>query len=86
VYIIWAEAGSPESGFTADIMGSVFKSDGTTLYKIVDNGKDFLNKSNSASDNPKAITVDAVDKIVKIQITKETAVGTFAIKVIEVIQ
>lgn len=84
VYIIWAEAGSPESGYTADLMGSVFKSDGTTLYKIVDNGKDFLNKSNSASDNPKAIAVDASDKIVKILIAKETAVGTFAIKVVEV--
>jgi hypothetical protein len=84
VYIIWAEAGSPETGYTADVMGSVFKSDGTNLYKIVENGKDFLNKSNSGSDNPKAIAVDATNKIVKIQIAKETAVGTFAIKVVEV--
>ena len=42
VKIMWAEEGSPESGFTAEIMGSVYKMDGTTPYKDVANNKDIV--------------------------------------------
>jgi len=82
VEIIWAEVDSPESGYTAEIMGSVFHLDGETPYQILDNGKDFLVKNNSHSDNPKAVEVNATEKKIKIHIEVNSLQGTYAIKVI----
>jgi len=81
--IMWAEAGSPEAGYTANILGSVFKKDGQTPYKDVANNKDFLDKENSASNNPKYILTDTAENNFKIHL-KNTTPGTFAIKVVEV--
>ncbi|MBI9068523.1 MAG: hypothetical protein JEZ09_14605 [Salinivirgaceae bacterium] len=85
--IIWAEVGSPENtgdiSYTADIQGSVYMSDGLTAYEQLDNpGKLFEDKDKSWSDNPKGIVVDESDKIVKIFLRKNAAVGTFALKVV----
>lgn len=82
--IIWAEIDSPEGGYTGEIMGSVFRADGTTVYQIVDNGKDFLKKNKSHSDNPKAILVNPTDNHIKVHIQPNTQAGTFAIKIIDV--
>jgi hypothetical protein len=85
VNIIWAENGSPESGYTSDIVGSVFHKDAQTIYKQYGKTDDFLNKDKSHSDNPKAVEVDITEKKIKIHING-TVAGTFAIKVVEVTQ
>lgn len=82
VSIIWAEAGSPEEGYTADIKGSVLFLDGETPYADLGNGKDILNKNKSQSDDPKSIHVDITENAFKIHIQVNTAPGSFAIKVI----
>lgn len=82
VTIIWAEAGSPEAGYTADVMGSVLHLDGQTPYADLGNGKDLLNKNKSQSDDPKSIQVDEVEGSFKIHIQVNTAPGSYAIKVI----
>jgi len=84
VAIIWAEVASPESGYTAEIKGSVFHKDGETIYKDVEGGKDILNKNKSHSDNPKMIDVNQDDKAIKIRIEVNTNPGTYAIKVVEI--
>lgn len=81
--IIWAEFDSPETGYTADVMGSVFYVDGITTYQDVEKGKEFLNKNKSHSDDPKIIAVDASEGEIKIHISTNTLPGTYAIKVIE---
>lgn len=82
VSIIWAEVDSPEEGYTAEVMGSVFLLDGVSPYKDLDKGKDFLNKNKSHSDDAKSIQVDATEKSIKIHMAGNTGPGTFAIKVI----
>lgn len=82
VSIIWAEAGSPEDGYTAEVMGSVFHLDGETPYEDLDKGKDFLNKNNSHSDDFKSIQVDPAEKSIKIHMAVNSAPGSFAIKVL----
>ncbi len=82
VKIMWAEEGSPESGFTAEIMGSVYKMDGTTPYKDVANNKDIVMKTNSWSDNPKMVYVDKTEKKIKVIIEVNTKPGTYALKVV----
>lgn len=90
IQIIWAEEGSPEDtgdvDYTAEIQGSAYLSDGETLYKQLDNDKSFENKDKSWSDNPKAIEVDATDKMVKVHMGVNSSAGTFAFKVIELIE
>lgn len=83
VNIIWAEVDSPEEGYTAEIMGSVFHKDGETPYKQIDKDDDFLNKNNSHSDKPKGVLVDQDEKKIKIHISVNTTPGKFAIKVVE---
>lgn len=70
VYIYWEEL-DDNSGETADIQGSVYKMDGVTAYKIADNNKDFVNKDNSSSDNPKPIQVDPLETSIKIHIERD---------------
>ncbi len=89
VQIIWAEVDSPEGpteGYTAEIIGSVFYKDGITPYKQYGKTDDFLNKNNSHSDNPKAVEVDQTEKKIKIHIAVGTQQGTYAIKVIPLVQ
>lgn len=83
VKIIWAETDSPESGYTAEIKGSVFHLDGETAYQDLGNGKDIINKNKSHSDDPKYIEVDPAEKKIKIHIMVNTLPGTYAIKVEE---
>ncbi len=83
IEIIWAEIDSPEGGYTANIMGSVFKKDGKTPYKQYGKDDDFLNKNKSHSNKPKAIEVDTNENKIKIHITENGSAGTFAIKVRE---
>ncbi|MDX2430291.1 MAG: hypothetical protein QNK35_05120, partial [Bacteroides sp.] len=82
VSIIWAEVDSPEEGYTAEVMASVFLLDGSTPYKDLDKEKDLLNKNNSHSDDPKSILVETSEKSIKIHMAVNTSPGTFAIKVI----
>ncbi len=82
VSIIWAEVDSPEEGYTAEVMGSVFHLDGLTPYKDLDKGKDMLNKNKSHSDDAKSIQVDSGEKSIKIHMAVNTGAGTFAIKVV----
>ena len=82
VKIVWAESGSPEPGYTAEIKGSVFQLDGETVYSDLGNGKAFLNKNKSHSNDPKAVEVNVEEKKIKIHIMVNTAPGTYAIKVI----
>ena len=79
----WSEFDSPEEGFSADIKGSVFMLDQTTEYKIVDNGKSFIGKDASHSDNPKAIKLDKgeTDFVVIITLNDPTKTGNFAIQI-----
>ncbi|MGD9993499.1 MAG: hypothetical protein AB7S69_09390 [Salinivirgaceae bacterium] len=89
VQIIWAEVDSPEGpteGYTAEIIGSVFYKDGITPYKQYGKADDFLNKNNSHSDNPKAVEVDQTEKKIKIHIAVGTKHGTYAIKVIPLVE
>lgn len=81
--IVWAEYNSPESGYTADIKGSVFKMDGETPYLQRDNGKTFVGKDKSHSDNPKSIEVDQVEGKVKIhiQLNDDEKPGTYALNI-----
>lgn len=81
--VIWAEIDTPESGYDADVMVSVLKSDGITPYKDVDKNKDMLDKNKSHSDDPKYILTDADEKNFKIHV-KNTTPGKFALKVYEV--
>lgn len=81
--IIWAEVDSPESGYDANILVSVLKTDGISPYKDVDKNKDMLDKNKSHSDEPKYILTDAGEKNIKIHV-KNTTPGKFAIKVLEV--
>ncbi len=81
IEVIWTEVDSPEDGYTANIMGSVFKKDGETPYKQFGKDDDFLNKDKSHSDNPKAVDVDPDENKIKIHITENGSAGTFAIKV-----
>lgn len=80
--VVWAEFNSPESGFTADIKGSVYKMDGETPYLQADNGKLFVAKDKSHSDNPKAVEVDADEGKIKvhIQLNDDAKPGTYAVK------
>lgn len=82
VSIIWAETDSPEEGYTADVMGSVFHLDGETPYKDLEKGKDFLNKNKSHSNDKKSIQVDASEKTIKIHMAVNSAPGSFAIRVL----
>ena len=84
VVILWAESDSPESGYTAEIKGSVFKLDGETPYADLTNGKDILNKNKSHTNDPKSVEVDPAEKKIKIHIMVNSAPGTYAIKVIPV--
>ncbi len=81
--IVWAEYNSPESGYTADIKGSVYKMDGETPYTQRDNGKIFVAKDKSHSDNPKSIVVDQTEGRVKvhIQLNDDQNPGTFALNI-----
>lgn len=81
--VIWAETETPEAGYTADLIVSVMRSDGTTPYKDVDKNKDFLDKNKSHSNDPKYILTDANEKNIKIHV-KNTTPGTFGLKVFEV--
>ena len=83
IEVIWAEVDSPEEGYTANVMGSVFKNDGETPYKQYGRDDDFLNKNNSHSDNPKAVEVDTEEDEIRIHITEAGSEGTFAIIVRE---
>ncbi|MFC2098779.1 hypothetical protein ACFLSP_03430 [Bacteroidota bacterium] len=82
VKIIWAESDSPETGYTAEIKGSVFHLDGETPYKDLGNDKDILNKNKSHSDDPKNFDVDPSEKKIRIHIMVNTLPGTYAIKVV----
>lgn len=81
--IMWAEYNSPESGYTADIKGSVYKMDGETPYTQRDNGKIFVAKDKSHSDNPKSIEVDQAEGKVKvhIQLNDDEKPGTYALNI-----
>jgi hypothetical protein len=83
VIIQWAEFDSPESGYTADIKGSVFMLDMETAYLIVDNGKSFLGKDASHSDNPKSIKLDSgeTDFVIIVSLNNLTKPGSFALQV-----
>ena len=80
--VVWAEFNSPESGFTADIKGSVYKMDGETPYLQADNGKIFVAKDKSHSDNPKAVEVDDTEGKIKvhIQLNDDAKPGTYAVR------
>ncbi|WP_075589927.1 hypothetical protein [Labilibacter marinus] len=82
--IVWKEVDSPDAAgeYTADIMGSVLHADGTTFYKDVAKGKDFLDKNKSHTGDEKYILTEADDKNIKIHI-KNTIPGSFALKVYE---
>ncbi len=57
--VMWKELESPEgTGYTGDIIGSVYYADAATPYIIVDNNKEFENKDKSHTDNPKSINVE----------------------------
>ncbi len=81
--IAWAEYGSPEEGFTADIKGSVYQQDGKTPYKDLNNGKSIVGKNKSHSDNPKQIRVLESENsfIITITLNDISKPGSFAIKV-----
>lgn len=81
--IIWAEYNSPESGYTADIKGSVYKMDGETPYTQRSNGKIFVAKDKSHSDNPKSIEVDQAEGKVKIhiQLNDDEKPGTYSLNI-----
>ncbi|PLW99660.1 MAG: hypothetical protein C0593_02660 [Marinilabiliales bacterium] len=81
--IVWAEFNSPESGYTADIKGSVYMMDGETPYIQRDNGKIFVAKDKSHSDNPKSIALDQGETKVKvhIQLNDDEKPGTYALKI-----
>jgi len=83
ITVIWAEVDSPETSYTANVMGSVFKKDGETPYKQLGRDDDFLNKNKSHSTDPKAVEVDLEENKIKIHITEAGSAGTFAIKVRE---
>ena len=81
--IVWAEYNSPESGYVADIKGSVYKMDGETPYTQRDNGKIFVAKDKSHSDNPKSIEVDQAEGKIKvhIQLNDDEKPGSYALKI-----
>lgn len=82
--VVWAEVESPEEGYTADVMVSVFDSEAITPYKDVEKGKDMLNKNNSHTDDPKYIQTLEEEKNFKIHVAVNNATpGTYAIKVVE---
>lgn len=85
VKIIWLEEGSTETGYTAEIMASVFHVDGTTPYKELENGKDIVNKNNSRSDDPKIIEVIPTEEKIKVVVNVNSMAGTFALIVDEVL-
>lgn len=70
VTVFWEEM-DDNSGETADIQGSVYKMDGVTPYKILDNNKDFVDKDNSSLDNPKEIAVDSLETQIIIHIERD---------------
>lgn len=86
VQVIWAEEGSPETGYTAEVMGSVFYKDAETPYKTIDKGDDFLNKNKSESGNPKSIEVDATEQKIKVHFSVNSKPGTFAFKVVTIVE
>jgi len=56
---VWHEDSLAEgTGYTGDIIGSVYYADAATPYIIVDNNKEFENKDKSHTDNPKSINVE----------------------------
>ncbi len=81
--IVWAEYNSPETGYTADIKGSVYKEDGETAYKDLGNGKSIVGKDKSHSDNPKEIQViEGQSKLlILISLNDAAKPGSFGIKV-----
>ncbi len=81
--VIWAEIDTPETGYTADVIVSLMKADGTTPYKDVEKNKDMLDKNKSHSNDPKYILTDPNEKNFKIHV-KNTTPGNFAMKVYEV--
>lgn len=82
--VYWAESGTPEEGYTADISGSVLNKDANAYYAVYANGSGyFQDKKKSHSDDAKVILTNAEEGNFKIHITGVTA-GTFAIKVEEV--
>ena len=81
VKIIWAEADSPEEGYSADIKGTVLYLDGESPYTDLGNGKEIVNKNKSHSDDPKTIEVDPTEKKFKIHISVNTVPGTYALKI-----
>ncbi|MGQ1784763.1 hypothetical protein [Saccharicrinis sp. GN24d3] len=83
IAIVWKEVDSPETGYTADITGSVMHTDGATPYKDVVKGKDYLDKNKSHTDDIKYILTDDSENNFKIHI-KNTIPGTFALKVYEI--
>lgn len=82
--VFWAEDGTPEDGYTADVNGSVLNKDADAYYSVFENGSGFFqDKKKSHSDDAKIIMTNAEEGNFKIHITGVTA-GTFAIKVVEV--
>ncbi len=86
VQVVWAEDGSPEVGYTAEIMGSVLYKDGETPYITIDKGDDFLNKNKSETGNPKSVVVDAEEQNIKVHFSVNSNPGTFAFKVVSIIE
>lgn len=82
--VFWAETGTPEDGYTADINGSVLNKDANAYYAVYENGSGlFQDKKKSHSDDAKVILTNADENNFKIHLTGQTA-GTFAIQVVEV--
>ena len=64
--VYWIEAGTV-SKVDAEIVCSVYKKDGITPYKQIDNQKDFLDITNSAPTNAKRIAVEENEIVVKVK-------------------
>ncbi|MDY0016612.1 MAG: hypothetical protein RBS89_02145 [Candidatus Delongbacteria bacterium] len=64
--VYWIEAGTVSKA-DAEIVCSVYKKDGITPYKQIDNQKDFLDITNSAPTNAKRIAVEENEIVVKVK-------------------
>ncbi len=73
--VYWIEDGTATKA-AADIVVSVYQKDGTTPYKQIDNGKDFLNINNSAPTGAKRIAI--LENEIQIKVKAATA-GDFTL-------
>jgi hypothetical protein len=77
VAVIWKVEG------TAQVAGSVFQMDGETVYEQFDNdGKTFLDKSNSSLDKPKGVLRIESENKIKVQIRGVEA-GEFSVMFVD---